>query len=373
MRTASQISLVLPFILFIFIIKACIADANSEELIGTTDPAITEDSAQNRTSRRVPFLSLRNITGSERASEFFGDRRDTLRAGYCELSRSPINSLKFIKQKADFYIPDEVVKLDAVRLLPVENFWSNMKNTLAGQSPVLYVHGFFISFNRGCRRASLLQDSLGLEGRLVLFSWPTDGVIFNYTLDESDLYWSVDPLQGVLFDMADRFGEGKINVVAHSLGARGVMLALVRLAQTQRADKPLLNQVILVAPDIDTGIFEQYLPVIRPLAHNITVYVSGNDSPLALSKQVHGYPRLGEAGEHLKGLRGIEIIDISDIPVRVPSGHLYHLYHNIVIEDLDQLINKGMPASRRRNLERDGEYLWRLQQPGAENQTGNDH
>ena len=196
-----------------------------------------------------------------------------------------------------------------------------------------------------------------------MFSWPSDGVIVNYTRDESDLFWSVDPLHQTLLDMIDRFGTGKINLIAHSLGSRGVMLALIRLAQTKQGDKPLVNQVVLAAPDIDTGIFEQYLPLIRPLARNISVYVSNKDSALAVSRQLHGYPRLGEAGAHLEGMAGVEIIDVSDIPVHQPSGHVYHLYHPAVVNDLKQLLNKSKTASQRRNLKQIGENIWSIQPP----------
>jgi esterase/lipase superfamily enzyme len=220
------------------------------------------------------------------------------------------------------------------------------------------MHGFYISFDRGCRRALLLKESLGLEGRFLLFSWPSDGQITNYTHDEADLYWSVYPLREVLTDMIERFGEANVNIVAHSLGTRGVMLAMVLLAQAQQDGKPLLNQVVLIAPDIDVGIFRQYLPLIRPLARNITVYVSSNDSPLMLSRQMHGYPRLGEAGEHLQALEGIEIIDLSEVPRRAPSGHVYHLYQDVVIKDLNRLINKNQPAAQRGNLKRTRENQW---------------
>jgi esterase/lipase superfamily enzyme len=133
------------------------------------------------------------------------------------------------------------------------------------------------------------------------------------------------------------------------------------MANTEYVNKPLVNQVVLIAPDIDSGIFAQYLPRILPLARNITIYVSDNDQPLALSRQVHGYPRLGESGEHLRNLTGVEIIDISDVPVRYLSGHVYHLYHNTVINDLSQLLNEGKPASQRSNLKQTGENYWRLQ------------
>jgi esterase/lipase superfamily enzyme len=234
---------------------------------------------------------------------------------------------------------------------------------------VLYTHGYFINFDRGCKRASIFQASAGLAGRFLLFSWPSDGAILNYTRDESDLYWSVAPLAQTLADMAGRFGAGGFDVTAHSLGTRGVYLALVQMAGSESVTRPLINQLVFLAADIDIGIFKQYLPLIRPLARNITIYVSANDRPLALSSQVHGYPRLGESGSHLDGLTGVDIIDLSEIPVRYPSGHLYHLYNDIVASDLAQLLNNGKPASQRSNLKQTGENYWLLQ-PAAVNREG---
>ena len=352
--------------LCVALMTVCAPGANSETTQAESNAAAAEASAESGLLRTVPFLTLRNKTGSDKAAEYFGGERNTLHAGICELARTPINSLKSIAEKAPFHIPDEIVKVDAIREFTVEDFWQRMEATANGQSPVLYMHGFYISFDRGCRRALILKESLALEGRFALFSWPSDGTITNYTHDEADLYWSVYPLREVLADMINRFGTGNTNIVAHSLGTRGVMLALVLMAQAHKEDKPLLNQVVLIAPDIDVGIFKQYLPLIRPLVRNMTVYVSSNDSPLALSKQVHGYPRLGEAGEHLEGLTDIEIIDLSDIPVRAPSGHVYHLYQNLVTEDLDQLINQDKPAAQRTNLKQVGENLWRLQKAETE-------
>ena len=301
------------------------------------------------------------MTGSSDATEYFGNERNGVHAGYCDLSRTPIEALELIAEKAPFYIPDDIVELDTVRELSMEEFWRNLEGTMDGRRPVLYTHGYYISFDRGCKRASLFQESLGLAGRFLLFSWPSNGAILDYTRDESDLYWSVAPLRKTLTDMAARFGAGSFDIAAHSLGTRGVFLALVQMSDAHRSDEPLVNQLVLLAPDIDAGIFKQYLPQIRPLVRNLTIYVSGNDKPLALSRQIHDYPRLGESGSHLQGLTGVEIIDLSDLPVRYPSGHLYHLYHEIVASDLSQLLNDGKSASQRSNLKQTGESYWRLQ------------
>jgi hypothetical protein len=68
--------------------------------------------------------------------------------------------------------------------------------------------------------------------------------------------------------------------------------------------------------------------------------------------QVHGYPRLEESGEHLDGIAGVEIIDISGIAMRSPTGHIYQ---NDVVNDLDQLLNDGKSASQRNSLKQTGE------------------
>lgn len=362
MRIVHYKSHILAICVFAALTVACTADVSSETQAVPNEPVVTEPVTEDGKLRTVPFLTVRNKTGTDKAAEYFGGERSSLQAGICELLRTQYDSLKTIKENVPFYIPDEIVKLDAVVELSVEDFWRRFERTSNSQAPVMYMHGFYISFDRGCRRAVLLKESLDLSGRFVHFSWPSDGSILNYTQDEADLYWSVGPLRELLADMIQRFGVGNANVIAHSLGTRGVMLALVLMAQGQQDNEPLLNHVVLIAPDIDVGIFKQYVPMIRPLARTMTVYVSSNDSPLALSRQVHGHPRLGEAGEHLEGLTDIEIIDLSDMPITVPSGHLYHLYDNQVINDLSQLINENKPAAQRRDLKKISQNYWRLQQ-----------
>ena len=366
MQTIRHFIEIRPVFVSLFFILVLTSCAISEKALADPSATGADTGAEKSVLRTVPFLTLRNRTGSEDAAEYFGDERDTLHAGICELDRRPLNSLKSIAERAPFRIPDEIVKVDAISELAIQDFWHRMKTTVDGQAPVLSIHGFKISFEKGCKRALLVKESLGLEGRFLLFSWPSDGQITNYTHDEADLYWSVFPLREVLADMVERFGHGKINIVAHSMGTRGVMLAMVLLAQAPQDQGPLLNQVVLIAPDIDVGIFKQYLPLIRPLARNMTVYVSSNDSPLMLSRQVHGYPRLGEAGDHLEDIEGVEIIDLSEIPRRAPTGHVYHLYQDVVIKDLDRLINANQPAALRGNLTRTGKNQWQMLPIGTE-------
>ena len=135
-----------------------------------------------------------------------------MRAGHCNVIRTELTSLQSIAKSAPFYIPDNIVMLDSISEKPIEQFWRDLEGAAFGRRPVLYTHGYFINFDRGCKRASLFRESLGLAGRFLFFSWPSDDAILNYTRDESDLYWSVAPLTGILTDMVGRFGAGGFDI-----------------------------------------------------------------------------------------------------------------------------------------------------------------
>jgi esterase/lipase superfamily enzyme len=314
-------------------------------------------------ARIVPFVTDRIKTNRNEPARFYGSQRGERSTGQCVVSQRSLKALGTLAQNAPFYIPAERLTLHAINQQPVASFWGGLKQSSNGDAPLLYVHGSYTSFAKSCKQASLFQASLGLEGRLVLFSWPSDGALLNYTRDEADLYWSVEPLENTIGEMVERLGAGNFDIAAHSLGSRGVFLALVNLANKNPGSGPIVDKVVFFAPDIDAGLFRQQLGRIRPLARNITIYVSSNDRALPLARNVHGHPRLGESGEHLAGLGAIEIIDISDVSVRFPFGHAYHLYHNGVVGDVNELLIDGLQAADRTNLRRVGANRWRLQPP----------
>ena len=313
----------------------------------------------------LPFIALRNITGLQDADDTFGDERSAASFGVCELTHTPVpftstKSFKSLARNGYFYIPDAMTDIQAIRQLSADQFLQGLKQSIGNTRPILYIHGYNMSFARSCKQAALFEQNLGASNRVVLFSWPSDGALLNYTRDEADLQWSVSPLESVLAQMQSHFGSGGFDVVAHSLGARGLVYALNNLAHEGKKELPMLNQLVLVAPDVDAGIFQQALPLIRPLVKHLSLYVSANDKPLALSAEVHGYPRLGETGVHLQDMNGVEIVDLSELTVRSFSGHLYHLYHDDIAEDLGLLLNDQRPAEQRPRLNKVTEGYWRL-------------
>jgi len=354
-------------VVFLFLAACNSNDADqqpTEQNAAETVSAAHEDIIQ----RTVPFITLRNKTSSTVAPEYFGGERGQIHTGYCEVSWTPIPMLEPLANNMPFYVPQGTIRLETINEVTESSFWHERQVVTDKDRPLLYIHGYNIGFEKSCSRAAIFQEKLGLAGRLLLLSWPSNDVVLNYTHDEADIYWSVADIERTLERMLSLFGAGNFDLVSHSMGTRGAFLALVRMSAAHRGDFPLVNRLVLLAPDIDAGIFRQYLELIRPLVRNITIYVSDNDSALSLSQEVHGYPRLGKSGPHLHDLDGIEIVDISATGRQRASGHLYHLYNKTVINDLDQLLNGDKSASDRTGLRQDfqmGPNYWRLFLPPA--------
>lgn len=308
--------------------------------------------ARQPESISVPFVTLRDKTGKVEPADYFGGSRGVMSAGTCRVSFSPIWGLEDIADSIPFYIPDEKVELAEIQETSMASLYEEATRFPAKDTGnlVIYIHGYNIDFAKGCRRSALFQRALGLQDRLLLFSWPADGNMLKYTWDEADLVWSVPHIVRFLEELIARTGNNKIDLVAHSLGARGAVQALVRMAYRER-EGSLINELVLIAPDIDTDMFRQELPLLESVVNRTTVYVSDNDKALRLSQEVHGYPRLGQAGENLQVLDGVETIDISSISTRRISGHLYHLFNPEVISDLTLLLHSGQSAGERPNLQ----------------------
>ena len=341
------------------LLPACLILINSQA-IAQGKQSQTDTPALEQVS--VLFATVRN-RNSNTDGEAFGGQRGPGITGLCVMEYEPIWGMDKIADSLPFYVPEERIHLAGVKEMPAAQFWEDV-TVSNGQNKgniVVYVHGYNIGFEKSCRRASIFQRNLNLHDRLILFSWPADGNVLNYTLDEADLTWSIYPLEQLLSKLVRRFGAGRIDVVGHSLGGRGVVNALSRMARHGPA--PLINELVLIAPDMDSEIFGQLLPEIRPLIRRITLYASENDHALRLSREVHGYPRLGEGGELLSVFPGMETIDISGLRTRVPSGHIYHLFNPKVGNDIMRLLDEGTPAAERPGLvsdEKNGIEFWRM-------------
>lgn len=248
-----------------------------------------------------------------------------------------------------------VLKLEKMAADP---FFARVKST-AGEKPLneglLFIHGFNVPFDQAIRRTAQMSYDLAFGGVALTYSWPSQGVVTGYTVDEENVQWAIPHLAKFLVDLQEKTKLTKIHVIAHSMGTR---LLTNALAQARDANFKLkLNNVILAAPDIDADVFkEQILPKIRGSAERLTMYASSGDAALKASQEIHGNDRLGLSGSNLTVLEGMDTVDASQIDTSL-LGHNYYGSQKVVMEDILGLIIRGLePPQRKLVLGKIGEW-----------------
>jgi esterase/lipase superfamily enzyme len=188
----------------------------------------------------------------------------------------------------------------------------------------ILVHGFNNKFTSAskfyqdlCGRLFDGPDSLGL---CILYDWPSRGSTLGYEPDRSHARICAQDLTDVLSALFDwlvakqqatidnpaKACKAKVSLIAHSMGNYVVQKAMA--AAWTRKNQPLLvsliNQLVMVAADVDNDLFDEGAPdnndgnAIANLTYRITALYSGRDSVLGASAGLKhfGMRRLGRSG-----------------------------------------------------------------------------
>lgn len=188
----------------------------------------------------------------------------------------------------------------------------------------ILVHGFNQTFAKAARFyqdlcAKLFDgpDSLGL---CILYDWPSRGSALGYEPDRSHARLCARDLTDVLSALFDwlvgkqretidnpaKACKAKVSLISHSMGNYVVQKAMA--AAWTRKNQPLLvsliNQLVMVAADVDSDLFDLGAPdnndgnAVANLTYRITALYSGRDSVLGASAGLKhfGMRRLGRTG-----------------------------------------------------------------------------
>jgi esterase/lipase superfamily enzyme len=221
-----------------------------------------------------------------------------------------------------------LVSADAFKQLLVaaaDNFPEMPHGENEKQSHVtFFVHGYNNGWADAATRYQKLCDDLysgpnGL-GLCISFDWPSLGSVLGYLPDRdhardcagdltdvfSQLYdWLLDKQQTAIDDPADAC-KAKVSVISHSMGNYVVQKAMA--AAWTRKNQPLLvsliNQLVMVAADVDNDLFESNASdgsdgdAVANLTYRITALYSGRDAVLGASAGLKhfGTRRLGRSG-----------------------------------------------------------------------------
>lgn len=214
----------------------------------------------------------------------------------------------------------------------------------------LFVHGYNVTFEDAAKRTAQISYDLGFEGAAVFYSWPSQGSISAYTVDEQNAEWAKTDLKAFLNDFFTRSDAQNIYLIAHSMGNQALTKALAAILTEKPELKRRLKEVILAAPDIDAEVFKRDIaPVLTASGRPVTLYASSKDLALTASKQVHQYPRAGDSTGRVIMVPGVETIDATGLDTSF-LGYSYFAEARSILADIFYLIKNGQRANQRFGL-----------------------
>jgi esterase/lipase superfamily enzyme len=232
-----------------------------------------------------------------------------------------------------------------------EGFYDDIRNVVARSTrkdAFVFIHGFNVAFVDAVMRTAQIAYDLGFDGAPILYSGPsnTGETPLGYTAAQNNNDWTVAHLEGFLRDVTARTGARRIHLIAHSMGNRALVNALYRLPP---APSRLFNQIVLTAPDIDADTFVQLAAAVARSAERTTLYASGSDVALTLSKRLNAYRRAGDTRPAVLVVPGIDTVDVTAVDSDF-VGHYYYGDNRSVISDVFLLLTQGLGPSNRPTL-----------------------
>ena len=305
------------------------------------------------------YQQLKKIQRFADSDVQYGNERGDLQLGTCQVSipnthkTGELEAPSILRLEIREDVRDHVV-LQMIEPTLGDDFYRRLKTCVQStqRSEVfVFVHGYNVTFDDAARRTAQIAYDVEFAGAPIFFSWPSQGGLLQYTVDETNVAWAVPHLKQFLLDVVHRSGAKSVNLIAHSMGNRALTKAIHELHMQLRHESALFNEIILAAPDVDADVFRRDLaPALIASSEHVTLYASSNDQALIASKKVHGSARAGDSGNGLVVIPGVETIDVSKLDTSF-LGHSYYGSSNPILTDIRQLIINSRPAAQRNWLQ----------------------
>lgn len=205
-----------------------------------------------------------------------------------------------------------------------------------------------MSFEDAAIRAAQLGCDLAVPGATAFFSWPSRGNVGAYPADEASIEASERAITDFLVDFAAKSGAAKIHVIAQSMGNRGLLRALQRIAANAGTrGKVKFGQIFLAAPDVDRDLFLDLARLYPEHSERTTLYASDGDLAVHLSSKLHDAPRAGYFKPYTVAA-GVDTIAVSDFDIDL-LGHSYFAQAEALLHDIYDLMRlDAAPSTRQR-------------------------
>jgi esterase/lipase superfamily enzyme len=318
----------------------------------------------------IPFGTTRKPEEDGRGGtlSFGDDEADDLIYGLAEVSVPPARNNVCGKMESWVFRPDpeKHVVFGVAAILPEDDFFARLKaaNQEAGRT-LVYIHGHSVSFENAARRAASLHQDLtqcfGAPPSVpVVFSWPAKSgfldSVLSYNANQNRSRRSQRELTDFLLALHERSGAGRIDLIAHSMGASMLVDSLKDLQLARPAGAPpMCGQWVFSAPDVDRDTFADRAADFGPsigragIAQRVTLYASDSDKALLASARVWESDRAGQASPLPPLLvPGIDTVDASAV-----TTDLFSLNHTgfaevaALVRDIAALLAADLPPESR--------------------------
>lgn len=264
---------------------------------------------------------------------------------------------------------DDTLRIQDVELATRDTFLSQLQAEMqaasdAGDQPhaLLFLHGFNVSFEDAAIRAAQIGFDLKVTGATAFFSWPSRGSTAAYTVDEATIEGSEAAITEFVIDFAKNCGAKKVHLIAHSMGNRGLLRAIQRIAaRVEDREAVRFGQIILAAPDVDRDIFLDLARLYPGFADQTTLYASRRDYAVLASSLVHAAPRAGFFSPYTV-VSGIDTVAVPYFNVDL-LGHSEFAAAEALLHDMHDLTrNNTRPQHRQRihSATAEGVKFWEL-------------
>jgi esterase/lipase superfamily enzyme len=265
---------------------------------------------------------------------------------------------------------DDRLKLLSTDEADEASFWTSLASTLDAadiddRDALIFVHGYNVSFEDAALRAAQIGFDLSIKGAMAFFSWPSRGTLKGYSADEATIGANEPMIAEFMTKFAAQSNARAVHIIAHSMGNRGVLRAVDRIAQqAQRASGVPFGQIILAAADVDADTFRNLCAAYPKLSKRATLYVSQRDLAVEASHWLHDFPRVGLMPPVFV-TAGIDTINVTNADLTA-LGHGYVASARDVLQDMHDLIVHGAPPGKRFGLRAmktdDGHAYWLIGQ-----------
>ncbi len=277
--------------------------------------------------------------------DYYGVRNEgSLRFGLCPVNVPMQHAIGSLDTNSSRYgDPNRYFKTGRHTELSAAKLAGQLKSS-GNKEALVFVHGFNVKFEEALLRAAQIAYDVKFQGDVVLFTWPAgasdslSSVLIHQTYASNQRHARESVALFEQFIQSPELSDKTLHVLVHSMGHQIVLPALAKAGA--RTSAPLIQELILNAPDFPGEELVKIAPQLRRVAKRTTLYCSPGDNALVASKRINSNYRAGLCMR----IPGMDVINVNELDTST-LGHGYYSGRPVLTDVYQVLL--GVDVQRR--------------------------